>query len=254
MIAVYDAKQLEWRAVAHLSKDKVALSEIKDKVDTHTENQIRFKLPGWQQAGKNTDVAQQGRLIAKIFLFRAIFKGSAYAYSVDNDFKHIGGVKYWQGIIDKFYEKYEGIYQYHVDLVREATSTGQLTSGTGRIYQFEPRMRRGEMKWPENDIVNYPVQGFSADLMSLIRVSAHRRLESLRENEQVFFVNTVHDNLVLDLNTNIKQAIEISRVVKSAFQDCGKNYQKIYGHELLVPMDCDAKLGINYLWTHEVKL
>lgn len=240
MILVYDAKQLEWRAVAHLANDKVAIQEIIDGLDFHTDNQNKFKLPS--------------RLIAKVFLFRAIFKGSAYAYSVDNDFKHIGGQKFWQRTIDAFYEKYTGIYNYHIQLMREATTTGQIISETGRIYKFEPRLRRGEMKWPENDIVNYPVQGFSADLMSMIRISAFRRLKEHREKKKVLFVNTVHDNLVLDLNGSVKEAVEVSKIVRSSFQDCGANYKRIYGKELLVPMDSDAHVGINYLWQHTLKI
>jgi DNA polymerase I-like protein with 3'-5' exonuclease and polymerase domains len=240
MILVFDARQLEWRAVAHNSEDKTAIQEIKDGLDFHSDNQKKFKLPD--------------RLTSKKFLFRAIFKGSAYAYSVDNDFKHIGGTKYWQNVIDRFYEKYDGIYKYHADLMREAQSTGRVISNTGRIYYFEPRMRRGELKWPENDIVNYPVQGFSADLMSLIRVSAWNRLKEWRESGKLLFVNTVHDNLVLDLDGGIKDAVEVSKIVRGSFQDCGKNYQKIYKKELLIPMDTDAKVGINYKHLHELKI
>lgn len=144
MIANLDAAQLEWRVVAHNSGDKVAIQEILDGADFHSDNQAKFKLPS--------------RLIAKVFLFRAIFKGSAYAYSVDNDFKHLGGQKFWQNIIDRFYEKYTGIYQYHASLIREATSTGQVISNSGRIYRFEPRMKRGLLTYPENDIVNFPVK------------------------------------------------------------------------------------------------
>lgn len=194
------------------------------------------------------------RLIAKIFLFRAIFKGSAYAYSVDNDFKHLGNQKYWQGVIDKFYEKYTGIYQYHAALMREATTTGQIVSNSGRIYKFEPRMRRGVLTWPENDIVNYPVQGFAADLMTLARVSAWNRLKEQREKGKVLFVNTVHDSIKLDLNCSLSEAIEVGKVVKSSFNDIPANYQRIYGSELLVPMDCDFKVGVNDLWQHRIKL
>lgn len=226
--------------VAHNSKDKIAIQEIKDGVDFHTENQIRFKLPS--------------RLIAKVFLFRAIFKGSAYAYSVDNDFKHIGGQKFWQNVIDKFYEKYAGIYNYHNVLMREATSTGKIISESGRIYKFEPRLKRGEMVWPENEIVNYPVQGFAADLMQLARISAWNRLKEQREKGTVLFVNTVHDSLKLDLNMNLREAIEVGKIVRGSFQDIPNNFKKIYGKELLVPMDADFKVGINDLWQHRVEL
>lgn len=189
-----------------------------------------------------------------MFLFRAIFKGSAYAYSVDNDFKHLGGQKFWQSVIDRFYEKYTGIYDYHTQLMQEATRTGQVVSNSGRIYKFEPRMKRGELVYPENDIVNYPVQGFSADLMSLARISAWRRLKDYREKRQVLFVNTVHDSIKLDINLPLSEAIEVGKIVKQSFKDIPKNYKLIYGKDLLVPMDCDFKVGINDLWQHKIKL
>lgn len=166
----------------------------------------------------------------------------------------MGGQKYWQNVIDKFYEKYVGIYNYHVSLIREATRTGQVISNSGRIYKFEPRMRRGELVYPENDIVNFPVQGFAADLMSLARISAWNRLKEEREKGEVLFVNTVHDSLKLDMNCTVHRAVEIGRVVKSSFQDIPLNYKKIYGKELLVPMDADFSVGNNDLWQHKIKL
>lgn len=240
MLANFDAAQLEWRVVAHNSRDPTAIQEIKDGIDFHSDNQTKFKLPS--------------RLIAKIFLFRAIFKGSAYAYSVDNDFKHLGGQKYWQNVIDKFYEKYTGIYDYHTRLIQEASTTGQIVSESGRVYKFEPKQIRGEWKLPETEIVNYPVQGFAADLMSLIRVSAFNRLRDWREKGTVLFVNTVHDSISLDFNGGVRDVIEVGKIVKSSFQDCPANFKKIYGSDLLVPMDCDFHIGINSLWQHKIKL
>lgn len=238
MLASFDAAQLEWRVVAHNSRDKVAIQEINDGVDFHSDNQKRFKLPS--------------RLISKVFLFRAIFKGSAYAYSVDNNFKHLGGQTYWQKVIDRFYDKYTGIAEYHNDLISRATRDGFIESETGRIYDFSPIKRRGQWVMPENDIVNYPVQGFAADLMKIIRISAMRRLQPYEH--RMLLVNTVHDSLKFDLNMDVRQAIEVGKVVKSSFQDCGANFKKIFGKELLVPMDCDMHIGNNYLWMHNIKL
>lgn len=240
MILNLDARGLEWRVVLHNSADKTGIQEVLNGDDFHDDNRVKFKLPS--------------RLIAKIFLFRAIFKGSAYAYSVDNDFKHLGGVKYWQNVIDKFYEKYTGIHTYHSNLMREATTTGQIVSPSGRVYKFEPRLRNGEMRWPDTEIVNYPVQGFAADLMSLARVSAWNRLKVQREAGKVLFVNTVHDSLKLDVNMNLKEAIEIGKIVKGSFVDIPENYKKIYGKELLVPMDSDFSVGINSGWAHKINL
>lgn len=231
---------LEWRVVVHNSADKTGIKEILEGIDFHSDNQKKFKLPS--------------RLIAKVFLFRAIFKGSAFAYSVDNDFKHLGNQKYWQGVIDRFYEKYDGIYAYHERLEKEAINTGRIVSESGRVYIFEPTMKRGRIVWPINDIVNYPVQGFAADLVKLARISAFNRLKSYRENGTVLFVNTVHDSLKLDMNLSLKEAIEVGKIVRSSFQDIPKNYQRIFGKQLLVPMDADFKVGVNDLWSHKIKL
>jgi hypothetical protein len=246
MICNLDAAQLEWRVCVHNSQDKIGIEEINNGLDFHSDNQKKFTLPS--------------RLVAKKFLFRNIFcpwwiaDRTAYAYSVDNEFKSIGGVKFWRNAIDRFYEKYEGIYKYHLALKREATSTGQIVSNSGRIYKFEPRLRRGEMEWPDSDIVNYPVQGFSHDLMTLARVSAYNRLKEERKRGEVLFVNTVHDSIMLDLNCDIRRACEIGRVVKSSFESIPANYERIYGEKFLVPMSADFKVGNNALWLHEIKL
>jgi hypothetical protein len=67
-----DAKALEWVVGSYLSKDKLAYEEIFAGVDMHTNNQIAFKLPGWEDASKGlkTEQAALGRLIAKVFVFR----------------------------------------------------------------------------------------------------------------------------------------------------------------------------------------
>lgn len=67
-----DAKSLEWVVGSYLSKDKLAYEEIWAGVDMHTQNQIVFKLPGWEDASKGlkTKEAALGRLVAKVFVFR----------------------------------------------------------------------------------------------------------------------------------------------------------------------------------------
>ena len=240
MLVNADLRALEWRAVVHLSNDHAGIAEILNGVDQHSENQRRFNLPS--------------RLIAKKFLFRNIYcplniaDRTAYAYSKDPEFKGSGGVKFWQGVIEAFYEKYAGINAYHQSLIREVAIHGFLTSETGRIYPFSPVKRREGEELPFSDIANYPVQGFSADLMQIVRVSAHNRLK-----DRVLFVNTVHDSLVLDYDGDVRGAVEICKELKRVCEDVPKNFLKIYGKELRVPMDCDCHIGINWKWAHEIK-
>ena len=96
MLIKVDAKGLEWRTAVELSRDKTGLQEILDGADQHEDNRVRFGLPT--------------RLIAKTFLFRLIYGGSAFAYSKDFNFaKTSTEESFWQDVIDKTYEKYSGL-------------------------------------------------------------------------------------------------------------------------------------------------
>lgn len=243
MLLNADASQLEWRSCVHLAKDPIGIQEINGGINFHSENQARFKLPS--------------RLVAKVFLFRAIFRGSAYAYSVDPDFSYIGNEKFWQGVIDRFYEKYEGIYNYHQQITKEAIDTGHVVVETGRVYDFAPVQRRGDWVWPITDIANYPVQGHAADIMAIVRAALRTALnedEYLQKNRKLWlWILTVHDSIVFDVDNNREIWYNICIRMKEAFKNTGKNYEALFGVPLLVPMDCDIKVGINWLWMHKLK-
>ena len=246
MIISADASQLEWRCIAHLANDKTAIEEIENGVKFHKENQKRFGLPA----------GELGYLTAKVFLFRAIYKGSAYAYSVDPDFAHIGNEKFWQKTIDKFYEKYSGIQEYHNRIIKSVVDTGTLVVPTGRTYTFEPRLVRGEFKYSETDICNYPVQGIAADIMALIRVEIRKRLKNkdLRCSQYTGYlpINTVHDSVVLD--TGDKAWYNICIEIDNCFKKAQQLYQEVFLHPLLVPMNCEIKVGTNWKWMHHIRV
>lgn len=249
MLLNADASQLEWRSVVHLSGDKTGRQEIENGIKFHKDNQIRFGLPK----------GEEGYLAAKVFLFRAIYKGSAYAYAADPIFAPIGGEKFWQGIIDKFYEKYSGIQQYHDRIIREVVDTGRLVVETGRIYTFEPRMRKGEYQYSETDICNYPVQGHAADIMAIVRAELRKVYNStewrgmLREGDwQLIWNMTVHDSIVLD--TNCKDWYNICIAIDKVFKDVGVRYQELFGCRLTVPMACEVKVGNNWKWMHRLEI
>ena len=73
-----DVKSLEIVVAAMLSGDKVLQKEIIDREDIHENNRLKFGLPS--------------RLIAKVFVFRLIYGGSAYSYANDIQFKVEGKI------------------------------------------------------------------------------------------------------------------------------------------------------------------
>jgi len=229
MIINADAKALEWIVGTYLSKDKVAYQEIRDKVDQHSLNQKAFNLPS--------------RLIAKKFVFRLMYGGSAYSYANDPDFTDVSSSeKFWQKVIDAFYTKYSGFRDWHTAIVKEAMESGQLVMPTGRIYTFEPKRDfRGELKAPETIIKNYPVQGTGADLMAIARVSFYNRFK--KEKIDGIICNTVHDSIVCDVEDS-----EVERVVKlfhEVFKDLPTNFQRMFKVEFDLPMSCEVGVGKN---------
>jgi DNA polymerase I-like protein with 3'-5' exonuclease and polymerase domains len=244
MIIKCDAAQLEWRVKVWMAQDETGIREIQGGEDLHTDNQNYFGLPS--------------RLIAKIYIYRQIFadsfgdqgfRGPAYAYANDPDFMSTSrSVKYWEKVTSRFFEKYEGVYRNSVALIREATSTGRIVNPSGRFYTFEPYKKwNGTMDWPRTDILNYPVQGLSADFMSLARQEAHREVTKLGYGDRALFVNTVHDDLEMDVDNDPTLCYNISIELIKSFRKIPELFEKHYGVHVNVPFDAEIKMGINLL-------
>ena len=226
MLIQADAVGLEIRVAAFLSQDPVLIKELVDGLDIHTDNQTRFGLPS--------------RLIAKIFVFRLLYGGSAYSYANDPEFMEISkSEKYWQAIIDAYYEKYKGIKQWHIKLVREAVETGKVIRSTGRVYCFQ----KYNGNYKDTQIKNYIVQGTGADIMALARVSFFNRLKKLNYKD-CLLVNTVHDSIVLDCKAEYLDVV--GETLHAVFKDIPANFKKLFGTDFNVPMTCEVLYGNNW--------
>jgi len=226
MLLQADAKQLEWVGAAYLSQDDLAIKEIWEGTDMHSDNQERFGLPS--------------RLIAKTFVFRLIYGGSAYSYANDPNFKDIGDENYWQNIIDQFYNKYTKLKEWHDEIMFLAKRDRKLTMPTGRVYNYEPEVTSYGVKYPRTKILNYPVQGLGADLMSIARVSLRNRL---LDKEGVKLINTVHDSIILDFDSKVWDNNSIVKIVNDCFNDVPKNFEKLFGKTFNLPMRVECEIG-----------
>lgn len=238
MLVNIDVKGLEWVTVVWFAQDPVGMDEIVSGVDQHAVNQNAFGLPE--------------RRIAKIFVFRLIYGGSAWSYALDPDFNYISkDVDYWQKVIDKFYDKYKGIARQHNAWVREAIATGRLVMPTGRIYTFEPkRNRRGELEWPRTQILNYPVQGTGHDVVTIARVSLRKRVRNDPIlSSSVKFVSTVHDSIVLDCNYDRgdERFNQLLDCIRGVFNDVPANFEKLFGVAFNLPIVGEIQVGNNLL-------
>ena len=226
MLLQADAKQLEWVGASYLSQDSLAIKEIWDGTDMHSDNQNRFGLPS--------------RLIAKTFVFRLIYGGSAYSYAHDPNFRDIGNEDYWQNIINQFYNKYTKLKNWHDEILFRAKRDGKLTMPTGRVYYYEPEVTSYGVRHPRTKILNYPVQGLGADLMSIASVSLRNRL---LDKEGVKLINTVHDSIILDFDPKVWDNDSIVKIVDDCFTDVPNNFKKLFGHEFNLPMRVECEIG-----------
>lgn len=227
MILNADAKALEWVCASYLSKDKTAHQEIWDEIDQHTDNQNRFGLPS--------------RLIAKTFVFRLIYGGSAFSYANDPNFKDIGNEMFWQNVIDQFYRKYTGLKDWHDQLMFQVKQSNKLIMPTGRTYKYLPETNSmGNIKYPRTRILNYPVQGLGADLMTIARISLYNKIAKM---DGVKLINTVHDSIMLDFDPKVCYTNSIVQIVKESFENVPANFKHLFGKEFNLPMRVDIQVG-----------
>lgn len=232
MLVNIDAKSLELYTCGYLTKDPTLCDELRRKVDIHTANQQLHHLPS--------------RLIAKIFNFRMIFQGTAYAYYKDPDFAVCGySLDKWQQIIDDTYAKYPGITATHARWLDSVQRTGLLVvEQTGQTYEYKQyqNKRTGEWEWNFNAIVNYPVQGLGHVMVAIARVSLRKRL--IKHRCRSLLCSTVHDSIVLD--SPREEIDDVAGLAHEVFDDLPKNFEATFGYEFDLPMAMEAKVGINY--------
>jgi DNA polymerase I len=224
-----DAKALEWNVAVYLSQDPVGMQEILDGVDIHAVNQERFGLPK--------------RVYAKIFIFRQIFGGSAWAYANDPDYMGVSdSVDFWQKVIDQAYEKYSGLFvRWHGELWENVPKNGGIyESISGRVYKYQLYKNQwtGAMEWPRTQILNYPVQGLAADIVMLARISLYNRMKA--KGYKSLLINTIHDSILLDCVED--EWYNICIELQNVFKDLPKNFEKMFGVPYNLPLRCEITL------------
>ena len=142
MLISVDVKQLEWRVLLELSQDPVGIKEILNNEDSHALNQAAFSLPS--------------RLIAKIFLFRTIFRGTGYSFSIDPDFAHVStSSDFWDVKNEQFYKKYKGVDACHYQWKKLCEDGKPIISPFGREWDVPLLNQYGKINWTQ--FTNYPV-------------------------------------------------------------------------------------------------
>ena len=221
-------------------------------MDIHEVNRDRFNLGGKKfyegESQEEYDERKAGRLVAKTVKFRTIYGGGAYAFANDPDMNHVSKEeKFWAGILEEYFDKYQGLARWHKSLLKEAQDTGRIKIFTGRFFPITPDYGKRE-PWPLTVIKNYPVQGGGSDLVMLARLEARRRL---READiECLMVSTIHDSIVCDCPE--KNVEKVGRILFDSIEAVPKLCKTIFGYDFSLPLTSEVQYGINKRYMKEM--
>ncbi len=241
LLAAADYSQIELRILAHLSQEPVLITAYKQNQDIHTVTaQLLFET--------DTVTSEQRRL-GKIINFGVIYGMGAAKFGRE------AGVKASEGkiFIDKFYQRYPGIFDYLERVKREAIAQGYVETvcGRRRYFKFESgRLRSLKGSNPSeinlDDLgnlgqidaghlraaANAPIQGSSADIIKLAMI----QVDKLLAKYQAKMLLQVHDELVLEIP--LDEWEELQPKIRSVMQNA---------IDLSVPMVVEIGSGPNWM-------
>ena len=222
-----DYSGLEFRTACELSRDSQGISDILEGKDIHrqTASIINQCEP--------EDVSKDMRQSAKAFSFLPLFGGTSYGHP-----PHIAHY------LDGFYEIYEGICEWHQTLMDGTLDNGTVKTPSGRQY-FWPNVARTRNQRVTNatQILNYGVQGFSADLVQLACIRAFKLFKSHSLKSKLIL--SVHDSIVVD--THPDEIEEVKFILNEAMTKVSEEAKKLFSYNMIVPLDIEISHGKNWL-------
>lgn len=241
-----DLAQIEFRIAAALSGDKVMIKEIRDNLDVHADNAIKFLgavKPDHDDEDKADYKAYKAlRTTAKIITFRALYGGSAYSFFKDPAIPDYPLEK-WESIMKAYYAKYSGLAEWQNRNVEGVMKKGFLRNPSGRILGFtKAQQNDGTYGYRRQQILNYPVQSAASDLMYLAMVILMERVQEAGLTSVPIL--QVHDSLVFDAKEG--EVDQLCKIAVKTFRELPELAKQIFGWDIPVPLDGDCEVGPNY--------
>jgi DNA polymerase-1 len=193
-----DYSQIELRVLAHMSEDPILIDTFAHDRDIHQEtaNQV-FGDEGTLFEG-------EPRRRAKIINFSIIYGTSAFSLA-----RELGtSTREAQGFIDRYFEKYPGVFRFLESCVEDAKEKGYSETLLGRRRPV-PDLRspnRISQQAGRRIALNTPIQGTAADLMKKAMLDIWDALNKRRLKSRMIL--QVHDELVFEVPEDEYEVIE----------------------------------------------
>ncbi len=240
-----DYSQIELRILAHLSQEPRLVEAYRQGEDVHT---LTAKL-----MLEKEDISPEERRLAKIINFGVIYGMGPQRFARE------AGVSWTEAkeFIQKFYERYPGVFDYLQRMEREAIAKGYVETilGRRRYFNFDSRSLKKYQGKPVSEIAdldlstvkmshydrgllraaaNAPIQGSSADLIKVAMVQLHDALQPF----QAQLLMQVHDELVLEVPPEEQE--EVRSQIKTTMETA---------LPLSIPLIAEVHIGDNWMET-----
>ena len=225
LVGEIDGGQLEFRAAAHLGRDRVATEDIVSGRDIHTATAEVI----WPRRGGDPDSKHPRRQDAKEHTFKPLYGGRSG--SPDE-------VRYYE----YFRERYSGISGAQSRWINTVLAHGKLETEWGLVYYWpDTKMERSGYIKNSTNICNYPVQGFAtAEIIPIAVVYLWHYIQVLRAS--MYITNTVHDSAIMDLPP--EEVPLMDELAKVCFiMEVNDYLRNVYDVEMTVPLAAGVSHG-----------
>ena len=235
-----DLSQIEWRIAAALSGDETMIRELREGLDIHTDNAIRFFGAG--KFDRHSKEFKKLRNAAKTLAFRLLYGGSASGFHRDQRMPRIG-LAAWKKVVADFYAKYPGLKIWQQQNYEFVERHGFLRNPSGRVLTFGTEYDYDGVLVPQRRAVcNYPVQSASADLIFIAMDAVVTEIERRKLNARMIL--SVHDSLVFDVQK--EHAAELASIIMDVYNNLGYLAEHYFGWHIDVPLTGEIEVGYSY--------
>ncbi|HOA84932.1 MAG TPA: DNA polymerase [Bacillota bacterium] len=229
-LIISDYNQVELRVAAYYSKDKRMLEAYHKGEDLHTVTAALTAGINIEQVTK--DLRQKAKPVNFGLVYGMSWK-TLKVYAKTNYGIELSDNEA-QSLREAFFRAYPGIALWHKNQKSSAEINQYVRTISGRKRRWV-----SEGKPPVTQFYNSPVQGSAADILKVAMSNFYRKIY-INELEKVFLVNSIHDELIVEVPTN--KSKEVEKILKDSMEDAGN--ELIGG---LVPIVAETVIGDS--WT-----
>ena len=258
-----DLSQIEVVVQAFLSGDDNMKQDIRDGVDFHCKRAAFAKGESYEDVLQWAKVDEDPKWVkirkqSKIVSFQKAYGAGPKKIS-DTVGISMREVKQFMEAEDRAYPNVPKTQEEWIKQVETSAHlfngrvSGVLKSPIGVQYRFNQEEFNGHKTFKPTCIKNYPIQGFSADILKFILAGLRWVIREFNRQEQpageppVLIVNTVHDSVIFDVPAWVDLP-QLGRRLKHYFVTEPISVLKNdYGLDFDAPISADVDVGTNWL-------